>query len=184
MKIAAYVTLLCGWVAVASAGAQQLTPAEAAARQAQEEANKKVAMAFFRPGITPEEILELMHPDYIQHNPVFKRFGEENGVKGRAEFELLIKQMRSGARGRGAGAPGEPAAGPRPPQGNPTYAVTADGDLVRVLQQRFLPDPQRPGQLYEAYWFDTWRIKDGKLYEHWDAATLPTPPPAAPAPAR
>ena len=41
-------------------------------------------------------MLELMHPDDIQHNPVFKRSGEENGAKGRTEFELRIRCTAAG----------------------------------------------------------------------------------------
>ena len=60
-----------------------------------------------------------------------------------------------------------------PDGGDPAYVMIADGDLVTVLQKRQLPDPQNPGKFYEGFWFDTWRVKDGKLFEHWDAATIP-----------
>ncbi len=49
----------------------------------------------------------------------------------------------------------------------------ADRDLVTIMQKRYLPDPQNPGRFYETFWLDTWRVKDGKLYEHWDAQTIP-----------
>jgi hypothetical protein len=38
---------------------------------AQLEANKKIAMEFFRPGITAQERYNLLHDGYIQHNPAF-----------------------------------------------------------------------------------------------------------------
>ena len=49
--------------------------------------------------------------------------------------------------------------------------VTAEGDLVTVISRRNMLD--KDGKPYTAFSFDTWRVKDGKLYEHWDGATLP-----------
>ncbi|MEQ1582135.1 MAG: hypothetical protein ABL964_16205 [Steroidobacteraceae bacterium] len=132
----------------------------------QEEANKKVAMEFFREGITADERYALMHPDYIQHNPTFKKFGELNGSKGREEFVALQKMRERG------GMPAPAAADPNRPKNEPLYQVMVDGDLVTVLQRRYAPDPLKPGEYYETFWFDTWRIKEGKLYEHWDANTI------------
>lgn len=132
---------------------------------AQEEANKAVALEFFREGITADERYELMHPDYIQHNPVFKKFGEINQTTGREEFKLLLEMRER--------FPVPPAApDPNRPPNETRYLVMADGDLVTVMQRRYQPDPLKAGEYYESFWFDTWRIKEGKLYEHWDAATI------------
>lgn len=137
-----------------------------AAQSAQEEANRKLAIKFMDPKTTADERLALMHDDYVQHNPIFKRFGQINGTHGKEEFTLLMQTMRNSPRPA-------PPSGPRPPAGDPAYLVMADGDLVTIMQKRYQPDPQNPGSFYEAFWFDTWRVKDGKLYEHWDAATIP-----------
>ena len=150
--------------AVAEAGAAAL------AQNALEESNKKVVLEFFREGITPDERYELMHPDYGQHNPIFKKFGEINGTKGREEFKLLMQTVFS--RPPVATGPSQATAGAQPPAGDPRYLVMAEGDVVTVLQKRFMPDPLKPGEFYEAFWYDTWRVKDGKLYEHWDPATI------------
>ncbi len=153
---------LSALVGAGAVHAQQPATMTPAAKHALEEANKKLAAEFFRKGITPAERLALLHPDYVQHDPVFKRFNEINGLQGRAGFEGMIKA-------RAAGGPPPP-----PPPGNdPTFMLMADGDLVTVLQKRQLPDPQNPGKFYEGFWFETWRVKDGKLYEHWDPATIP-----------
>ena len=149
----------CLSLAAMSAGAQQAAPAQLDAQHTLEAANKKIALEFFRKGITPEERLALLHPDYIQHNPIFKRFNEVNGVQGKEAFAAMMKAMRAGP--------------PRPPMASAVMTVLAEGDFVTVLQKRELPDPQNPGKTYEGFWFDTWRVKDGKLYEHWDAATIP-----------
>jgi predicted SnoaL-like aldol condensation-catalyzing enzyme len=144
---------------------------EALAKQAQQEENKKVVAAFFREGITTEERYDLLHPDYIQHNPLFRRFGEINKAKGREEFKLLMTLITQGKGGMRPPAP--PAGATPPPPGEFVHIVMADGDLVTVLQKRYSPDPQNKGQYYESFWFDTWRVKEGKLYEHWDAMTIP-----------
>jgi predicted SnoaL-like aldol condensation-catalyzing enzyme len=138
-----------------------------AAKRAQEEANKKLAVEFMSPGTTTDRRLAIMHDDYVQHNPIFKRFGEINGTHGKGEFALLMKSVRFGP------PKDEKADAPRPPAGDPAYIVMAEGDLVMILQKRYEPDPMKAGQFYETFWFDMWRVKDGKLYEHWDAATIP-----------
>jgi predicted SnoaL-like aldol condensation-catalyzing enzyme len=37
-----------------------------------------------------------------------------------------------------------------------------------------VPDPRDPGKTYRSYWFDMWRVEDGKLAEHWDGAPVST----------
>ena len=47
---------------------------------AQLEANKKLAQRFFDIGMRdPSKLAEIIHPDYIQHNPMFQRYNEEHG---------------------------------------------------------------------------------------------------------
>jgi predicted SnoaL-like aldol condensation-catalyzing enzyme len=60
---------------------------------------------------------------------------------------------------------------------NPHYMVLAECDKVMMVMQRYIPDPQKPGKYYETFGFEVYRIKDGKLYEHWDAAMIPNPVP-------
>lgn len=145
-----------------------IAPALAQNNAAQLEANKKVAMRFFNDNIfaNPEKIDEVIHPDYIQHNPMFQRFNEENNVSGR---EGLKKFLASMAAGRGQGKKGPPPGGGAPTP--PNRMVTAEGDLVTVISSRNMMD--KDSKPYTAFSFDTWRVKDGKLYEHWDGATLP-----------
>ncbi|MGA2232948.1 MAG: nuclear transport factor 2 family protein [Tepidisphaeraceae bacterium] len=146
--------------------------AEVDPQQEQRETIRQLALAFFRDGVTAEERASLMHPNYVQHNPSFKRFGEINGLSGKEAFVAYLKILRAGQ------PPSAPGAAQRP-AGDPTYRIFVDGDYVVVLQLRNSPDPQNPGGTYESFWFDAWRVKDGKLYEHWDPATIPEPVPAA-----
>jgi predicted SnoaL-like aldol condensation-catalyzing enzyme len=143
-----------------------LAVAPAFAQNAQLEANKKVVMRFFNDNIfaNPEKLDEVIHPDYIQHNPVFQRYNEENNVKGRDGLKKFLASRVP---------PGGQKKGPPPtPPTPPTRIVTAEGDLVTVIQSRNSMD--KDGKPYTSWWFDMWRVKDGKLYEHWDGATLPT----------
>jgi predicted SnoaL-like aldol condensation-catalyzing enzyme len=146
--------------------------------KAQEEArlaeNKKIASAFFAPGVTADDRYALLHDEYIQHNPVFKKAADEAGVNYKQGFKDMM--TRNMANPPPAPDPKVPA----PPQGNPLYQVLAEGDLVFIMRQQFRQDPTKePGNFYEAFAWDTFRIKDGKLYEHWDGAVINPPAPAA-----
>jgi predicted SnoaL-like aldol condensation-catalyzing enzyme len=49
-------------------------------------------------------------------------------------------------------------------------------DIVAVIHKVYLQDPTAaPGTFYEAFTFDAYRVKDGKVSEHWDANTIPAP---------
>jgi len=148
----------------------------AKARLAQQNTNEMTVESFFKPGITMDERLALMSPGYVQHNPVFVRFGELNNVQGRDAFKLML-ETRSKLRGGGAPFGPPPGAakakGPKPPQANFLYKVMADGDMVTVIHQRYMPDPQHHGKFYEVFGFDTFRMENAKIAEHWDDATIP-----------
>ena len=141
-----------------------------AAEKTLETANISVVRKFFDPGTPAEEKYDLIHPDYIQHNPVFRRFSALNGVKGREEYELILWAAKNRSP---EDEPLFPPPDPNAPEGDRFHMVVADGDLVTLIETRYSPDPMNPGQYYEHFWFDTWRLKDGKLYEHWDPDTIP-----------
>jgi predicted SnoaL-like aldol condensation-catalyzing enzyme len=171
--VAALLLVACGGGEPADETAPAADPAAdeaAAAEQARLEENKRIASEFFRPGITAEERLVLLHPDYIQHNPVFRKFADENGLSYYDGFAQMFA-ARGGGAGRAGGGPA--AAAPQPPPGNNLYLVLAEDDLVFIMRQSFRQDPsEQPGTFYEAFAWDTFRIRDGLLYEHWDGATI------------
>lgn len=143
---------------------------------AQLEANKKVVMEFYRPGITPDERYALIHKDYVQHNATYVKYAKDHNVSGNEAFrQIRLAQAQALAAGR-ATPPGAPA--PGAPQGNTFHILYAEGDLVVRIAQRWPADPTRPGQFYETFFWDTFRVRNGKLVEHWDGATLPAPAPA------
>jgi predicted SnoaL-like aldol condensation-catalyzing enzyme len=156
---------------------QQPSPRQAnptpgcSATPVQLEANRKVVMSFFL--TSGAERVALADPSYKQHNPVFVKRGREDKVTDYEEFKNTF--MKAAAN------PPAPAAGPQPPMGNPFEVVTAECDIVTVIRKTYRQDPTAaPGTFYEAFTFDTFRVKNGKLVEHWDAAVInpPAPPPA------
>jgi predicted SnoaL-like aldol condensation-catalyzing enzyme len=168
-------------VAVAApAVAQQPTLAPGCtATPAQIEANKKVAMEFFRPGISGPDRVALADPSYLQHNPAFKKGAQEAKL---GDFEYFKSRFGGPARGGGGGdgaRAGGPA-GPAPPPGNPLEIVMAECDLVTIIHKNVRQDPTAaPGTFYEVFTFDTFRVRNGKLTEHWDGAVI-NPPAAGP----
>jgi predicted SnoaL-like aldol condensation-catalyzing enzyme len=160
--------------AQAQAPAVQANPTPGCtATPAQLQANKRVAMEFFR--TAGEARVALADPSYKQHNPAFKKRAEQNKVSDYEEFKsTFLAQAGRGAAGRGQ------ATGPQPPAGNPFEIVTAECDLVTVVHKNFRQDPTaEPGKFYEVFTFDTFRVRDGKLVEHWDGAVINPPAPAA-----
>ncbi|MFE2423799.1 hypothetical protein [Streptomyces hokutonensis] len=57
-----------------------------------------------------------------------------------------------------------PLTGDAPP---PPVALMVEGDLVSLLMQKPWPDPTAPGSTYDWFIPTVFRIKDGKLAEHW-----------------
>ena len=167
-----YLRLLGAALAVALAGAAAPTLAQPAARPActltpaQIEANRQAAMAFFKPGVTAAERVAMVDPSYIQHNPVFKKFAQDNRLNDYDAFKARLAQ--------GFGPPPAPPAGPAPPPADQYALVMVDCDLVTILHKNFRQVPgAAPGTWYEAFTFDTFRVRNGKFTEHWDAAVLP-----------
>lgn len=144
-----------------------------AAEAARLEENKKVASAFFAPGVTGEDRYAMLHDEYIQHNPAFKKLADEAGVGYKEGFKMMMERNAANPP-----PPADPNA-VQPPQGNPLYRVLAEGDDVFIMRQQFVQDPTKePGNFYEAFAWDVFTIKDGKLYEHWDGARINPPAPA------
>jgi predicted SnoaL-like aldol condensation-catalyzing enzyme len=151
------------------------------ATPAQLEANKKVAAEFFRPGA---DRVALADPSYKQHNPAFVKGGREAKLSDFEYFKSRFGGPRAGGPGGAAAGGGRGAAeGPQPPQGNPLEIVMAECDLVTIVHKNYRQDPTAPaGTFYEVFTFDTFRVRNGKLVEHWDGAVI-NPPAATGAPA-
>lgn len=133
---------------------------------AQEQQNLMVVQGFWTnvfAARNPDRAGEYLAENYIEHNPAVP--GSPNGgIKGFVEFMNLF-------RGRGP-APGAAAGGGRGPGGPPPSDIvhtTVDGDIVTMLRRQMAVDPSN-SQQYEAFGFEMFRVRNGKIVEHWDAA--------------
>jgi predicted SnoaL-like aldol condensation-catalyzing enzyme len=163
----------------ASAHAQQLPQAAnpmpgCTATPAQLEANKQHAIQFYAG--TTDARLPLIDPSFKQHNPAFVKRAQDAHISDYDEFKATFVGRPAGA-GRGPAAPGAV----QPPQGNQFEIVIAECDFVTVMHKTFRQDPTAaPGTFYEADSFDIFRVgANGKFIEHWDAAVINPPAPAA-----
>ena len=128
-------------------------------------ANRKVVLDFFR--TTGEARVALIDPLYKQHNPVVVRRAQHENL---SDYEEAKKSFLEQAQGTVQGL----GLGPTPP-GNRFEIVTAECDIVTVVHSSFRHDPTGESKFYEAFTFDTFRVKNGKLVEHWDNASLSAP---------
>ena len=137
---------------------------------AQLEAVRKVALDF--DALTGQAKVDLAGPSYKQHNPAQIKRGEEDKLDDYQEFKKTFL-------GGGFPGAGGPANGPRPPQGNRREIVLAQCDIVAIIHKVYRQDPAAPpGKFYESFTFDAYRVKDGKVVEHWDTALINPPAPA------
>jgi predicted SnoaL-like aldol condensation-catalyzing enzyme len=51
----------------------------------------------------------------------------------------------------------------------PPVCLTVEGDLISVLVQAPTPDPTNPGALYDLFIVSLFRVRDGKVVEHWSS---------------
>jgi predicted SnoaL-like aldol condensation-catalyzing enzyme len=161
--------LLCAAAAYAQPAMTQVNPAPGcSATPAQIEANKKVAMAFFT--TRGADRVALIDPSYKQHNPVFVKRAAENKVSDYEEFKSAFMNPpgAKGGPGQGQGQGQRRQAG-----GPPSFfeVVTAECDIVTLIHKMNMQDAD--GKPFEFFTFDTFRVKDGKLTEHWDGSMLP-----------
>jgi predicted SnoaL-like aldol condensation-catalyzing enzyme len=117
-------------------------------------ANKRLVWDMWRTllnGYHIDRAGEFIHADYLQHNPM-----ANTGLAG----------MQGFFRARGIAPREIPEA---IPEG--VVAVMAEADLVTIVFPRAGTDAC--GRQFVSTWFDMFRIRDGLIVEHWDAATRP-----------
>ncbi len=47
--------------------------------------------------------------------------------------------------------------------------VIAEGDLVQLMFQREIPSAKDPTKSVKVWWYDTYRVHEGMIVEHWDS---------------
>jgi predicted SnoaL-like aldol condensation-catalyzing enzyme len=158
---------------VVAATAVAASPAAAETRQ--EQANKQVVLGFYdalnasdAAGTTARDFPAIaekyIDPNYTQHSEQFKKL-----LGPGTDREKLIRMFQSmPSRPPGAGAAA------MPPQKR--VAVMAEGDLVMMLMQRDMVDSI--SVTHPNFIFNMFRVKNGKLTEHWEVSNGMRPPPA------
>jgi predicted SnoaL-like aldol condensation-catalyzing enzyme len=132
-----------------AAPAMAETPAQLAA-------NKKLVLDFWHNVFDAQDISKAklyLSAEYRQHNP-----NVTSGLKG---FEDFFGPLWPKPKA---------AADIKPTQFD---VVLAEGDLVQVMFKRPRPEVGDPTKTYMSFWFDLFRIKNGKIVEHWDCALKP-----------
>lgn len=120
-----------------------------------EAANKQVVLDMWHTVLNRRDYAaagQYIARDYIQHSP--------SAGQG---LDALIEFLKWELGEEGPLAPG-------------TYELTqfefvlAEGDLVQLMFQRTIPDPKDPTRTIPVWWYDTYRLRDGLIVEHWDSA--------------
>ncbi len=111
-------------------------------------AHKKLVFDFWREVLQAhrtERIGEYVAEDFVEHDPTLP-----NGRASLAEHAGRLSEQ------------------PVKPTLDELVSLVAEGDRVVVATRRELPDLAEEGQTYTTTWFDLFRIRDGKIVEHWN----------------
>ena len=114
--------------------------------------NKKIVTDFYRLVFEPRNpdlIDQFVAADFVEHNPTIE--------SGR---DALVKFIRTLPRPASDDVGAELK--------NPPAYVVAEGDLVTFIFKSQRPDPKDKSKTYDRFTFDMFRIRNGKIVEHWD----------------
>jgi predicted SnoaL-like aldol condensation-catalyzing enzyme len=137
--------------------------AQTAPDAARLERNKQLLLDFFNfQGDPAAKAARFFAADYIQHNPRFLAMNEVTHASGRDAWLKAANAAQGHANLVANGGI---------PLRDPIFVI-AEGDLVTAVYKGVLPDPDDKSKIYEAFTFETVRVKDGKFTEHWDGVQL------------
>jgi predicted SnoaL-like aldol condensation-catalyzing enzyme len=124
------------------------------------EYNKHLVTEFYRrvfDAQNPAAVKDFVTEDYKQHC--------RHMPSGRNGLEAFVKAV----------FPNGPVAEPEAMNIPPAFLV-AEGDMVVAAAYLPQPDPEAPGKTYDYFIFDAFRVRDGKLAEHWSSVNKIAPP--------
>ena len=123
--------------------------------RATEAANKQLVLDMWHEVIVRRDLAkagQYIAQDYIQHSP--------SAGQGLAALIDFLKVELGGDEPRAQGTF----------ERTKFEFVMAEGDLVQLMFKRPVPDPKVPGETIQVWWYDTYRVRDGLIVEHWDSA--------------
>jgi predicted SnoaL-like aldol condensation-catalyzing enzyme len=126
----------------------------------QEQAILKFVLDWWREGYVahhPEMVKKYFADNFIQHNP--------NLAGGTAAIEKMVSRR----------LPMDIE--PTLPRSETPVLTVSQGDLVTLVFERQAPDPQDPSKNYKYNAIDIFRIRNGKIVEHWDGSKKDPPAP-------
>ena len=142
-------------------------PRDCSATPSELQVEKNLVLDFFRPGITLRQLIALIDPSYVQHNPIALKLAKEKHLSDYEEFKRLFTGAAASANPDSTNLLDGPAR--RGGRGPNVVILTAECDLVTAIVENTANDPTAPpGTRYQRFDFDTFRVRGGKLVEHWD----------------
>lgn len=139
-------------------------PGSCTTSHVQQERNKQLVIDFFSSNAPlPERGTRFLTEDYVQHNPRLQRIAALIHKKGRDAWSYGLEEAAR-RHVQILDLPGRWV--PRP------VILMAECDLVTAMYKGTVPDPDAPDRTYEAFAFEIFRVRDGKLAEHWDQIQL------------
>ncbi|TVY99958.1 hypothetical protein EAS64_39800 [Trebonia kvetii] len=129
------------------------------------EANKQLVREFYDRvfgAMNPGAVGDFVAEDYHQHS--------SHMPQGRSGLEEFVSRLASSTP-RVAGAVPAPVAAPPEPA-----VLLAEGDIVVTAACLPQPEPGGSGCSWPYYAYDAYRVKNGKLAEHWSGINKAAPP--------